>query len=87
MSAHRFDLSVFTGKGDFSIWQQKMKGILVQQKVSKAIDNSYSPNVTEDQKKDFDELAYTSIILHLSDPVLRKVGKFDSTEKLWKKLE
>ncbi|KAL2471748.1 Uncharacterized protein Adt_39884 [Abeliophyllum distichum] len=56
-------------------------------KVSKAIDNSYGHNVTEDQKKDFDELAYTFIILHLSNPVLRKVGKFDSTEKLWKKLE
>ncbi|KAL2526103.1 Uncharacterized protein Adt_11157 [Abeliophyllum distichum] len=64
-----------------------MKGILIQQKVSKASDNSYGPNVNEDQKKDFDELAYTSIILHLSDPVLHKVEKFDSTEKLLKKLE
>lgn len=34
-----------------------MKGILVQQKISKVIDNLFSTTVTEDQKKEFNELA------------------------------
>ena len=72
MSAHHFELGVFNGKGDFSIWQQKIKGILVQQKVSKALDRKYPETYTAKQKTEADELAYTSIILHLSDSVLRK---------------
>lgn len=36
---------------------------------------------------EYDELTYTYIVLHLLDSVLLKVGKHDSTEKIWKKLE
>jgi len=43
MATH-FKIGVFNGMGDFSIWQQKMKGILVQQKVSKTIDGKYPEN-------------------------------------------
>ncbi|KAL2230353.1 UNVERIFIED_CONTAM: Retrovirus-related Pol polyprotein from transposon TNT 1-94 [Sesamum indicum] len=68
----------FDGKTDFSIWQQKMKGILIQQKVFKAI---------EEKKKENDEFAYSSIILNLSDSVLRKVGKLESSKALWDRLE
>ena len=85
--AHHFELGVFNGKGDFSIWQQKMKGILVQQKISKALDGKYPETYTTEQKTEADELTYTSIILHLYDSVLRKVGKLDSTKELWEKLE
>ena len=86
MSTH-FEMGMFNGKGDFSIWQQKMKGILVQQKVSKAIDGKYPENTSTGRKLEIDELAYTSIILHLSNSVLRKVGKLDTTKALWEKLE
>ena len=47
MTTH-FELGVFNGKGEFSIWQQKMKGILVQQKVSKAIDDRYPEGTKEE---------------------------------------
>ena len=82
MAAHHFELGVFNGKGDFAIWQQKMKGILVQQKVSKAIDNTFDKALTKEETSEKDELAYTSVILHLSDSVLRKVGKHDTTQEL-----
>jgi len=81
ISGHHFKL------GDFSIWQQKMRGILVQQKVSKALDGKYPESYIVEQKTEVDELTYTSIILHLSDFVLRKVRKLDSTKELWEKLE
>ena len=86
MTTH-FEFGVFNGNGNFSIWQQKIQGILVQQKVSKAIDGKYPEGTKEEQKLEADELAYTSIILHLSDLVLRKVGKLDTTKALWEKLK
>lgn len=51
MSSQRFELGVFNGKGDFAIWQQKMKGILVQQKVSKALTGFVKPSTSEEGKK------------------------------------
>ncbi|KAL2237807.1 UNVERIFIED_CONTAM: hypothetical protein Sindi_0972400 [Sesamum indicum] len=64
-----------------------MKGILIQQKVFKAIDGKYVENVSEEKKQENDEFAYSFIILNLSDTVLRKVGKQNSSKELWDKLE
>ena len=82
-----YSLQPFDGKSDFSIWQQKIKGILIQQKVFKAIDGKYVENISEEKKQENDEFAYSSIVLNLSDTVLRKVGKLDSSKALWDKLE
>ncbi|KAL2251745.1 UNVERIFIED_CONTAM: Retrovirus-related Pol polyprotein from transposon TNT 1-94 [Sesamum indicum] len=82
-----YNLQPFDGKTDFSIWQQKMKGILIQQRVFKAIDGNYLENVSEEKIQENDEFAYSSIILNLSDTVLRKVGKQNSSKDLWNKLE
>ncbi|KAL2251634.1 UNVERIFIED_CONTAM: Retrovirus-related Pol polyprotein from transposon TNT 1-94 [Sesamum indicum] len=82
-----YNLQPFDGKTDFSIWQQKMKGILIQQKVFKAIDGKYSETVSEEKRLENDEYAYSSIILNLSDSVIRKVGKQNSAKELWNKLE
>ncbi|KAL2475515.1 G-type lectin S-receptor-like serine/threonine-protein kinase SD3-1 [Abeliophyllum distichum] len=49
-----------------------MEAILVQQKVARALDGKYPDSYSKDQKDEADELAYTYIILHLSDSVLRK---------------
>lgn len=80
-------LQLFDGKFDFSIWQQKIKGILIQKKVFKAIDGRYTKNISEEKQLENDEYAYSSIILNLSDNVLRQVGKQNSVKELWEKLE
>ncbi|KAL0322223.1 UNVERIFIED_CONTAM: Retrovirus-related Pol polyprotein from transposon TNT 1-94 [Sesamum calycinum] len=64
-----------------------MKGILIQQKVFKSIDGKYVENVSKNKKHDNDEYAYSSIILNLSDSVIRKVGKQNTGKELWDKLE
>ncbi|KAL0391481.1 UNVERIFIED_CONTAM: Retrovirus-related Pol polyprotein from transposon TNT 1-94 [Sesamum latifolium] len=64
-----------------------MKSILIQQKVFKAISGTYPDNVTEEKIVEDDEIAYSSIILNLSDTVIRKVGTQNSAKELWKKLE
>ncbi|KAL2505571.1 Reverse transcriptase Ty1/copia-type domain-containing protein [Abeliophyllum distichum] len=50
-----------------------MRDVLVQQKVAKAIKGMYPETMYDDQQAIADELAYISIILHLSDQVLRKM--------------
>ncbi|KAL2240931.1 UNVERIFIED_CONTAM: Retrovirus-related Pol polyprotein from transposon TNT 1-94 [Sesamum indicum] len=82
-----YSLQPFDGKRDFAIWQQKTKGILIQQKVFKAIDGNYAETVSEEKKQENDKFTYSSIILNLSDTVLRKVGKQESSKALWYKLE
>ncbi|KAL2245959.1 UNVERIFIED_CONTAM: Retrovirus-related Pol polyprotein from transposon TNT 1-94 [Sesamum indicum] len=64
-----------------------MKGILIQQRVFKAIDDNYLENISEEKIQENDEFAYSSIILNLSDTVLLKVGKQNSSKELWDKLE
>ncbi|KAL0360130.1 UNVERIFIED_CONTAM: hypothetical protein Sradi_3697500 [Sesamum radiatum] len=75
-----YNLQVFDGKSDFAIWKQKMKGILIQQKVFKAISGAYPDNASEEKIVEDDEIAYSSIILNLSDTVIRKVGTQNSLD-------
>ncbi|KAL0399917.1 UNVERIFIED_CONTAM: hypothetical protein Sradi_2335000 [Sesamum radiatum] len=64
-----------------------MKGVLIQQKVFKAIDGRYSENISNEKHLENDEFAYSSIILNLSDSVIRKVGNQSSARELWDRLE
>ena len=64
-----------------------MKAVLVQQKVAKAIDNTYTAGLSDNKKKEMDEIALSTIILHLSDGILRKVDDMHTTSTIWKMLE
>ncbi|KAL0458873.1 UNVERIFIED_CONTAM: Retrovirus-related Pol polyprotein from transposon TNT 1-94 [Sesamum latifolium] len=64
-----------------------MKGILIQQKVFKAIDGKYYENISDEKRLENDEFAYSSIIMNLSDTVIRKVGNLTTAKELWDKLE
>ncbi|KAL0345493.1 UNVERIFIED_CONTAM: hypothetical protein Sradi_4380600 [Sesamum radiatum] len=64
-----------------------MKGILIQQRVFKAIDGKYPENISEEKQLENDEFAYSSIILNLSDSVIRKVGNHNSAKELGDKLD
>ena len=77
--ATKFEVEVFNGKGDYLLWKKKMRVVLVQQKVAKAIDKTYTAGTTEEKKAEIDEIALSSIILHLSDSVLRKVDTVKTT--------
>ncbi|KAK6159055.1 hypothetical protein DH2020_006369 [Rehmannia glutinosa] len=87
VGASGYHMEPFNGKTDFSIWQQKMKGILIHQKCFKAIHQKYFDKDTAEIKSELDEFAYSSIILNLSVAVLRKVGKLTTAKDLWDKLQ
>jgi hypothetical protein len=83
--ATNFNIERFDGRIDFNLWQVRMKALLVQQGLSKALDEALL--TTEPKKTEIMEKAHSTIQLYLSDEVLRKVEKEDTASKLWLKLE
>lgn len=86
----KFEVEMFNGKGYFLLWRKKMRVVLVQLKVAKAIIITLllpclmTRNVG---KVEMDEIAMNTIILHLSNSVLRKVDDITTIAKMWEKLE
>ncbi|KAA0060177.1 Retrovirus-related Pol polyprotein from transposon TNT 1-94 [Cucumis melo var. makuwa] len=88
MASTRFEVSKFNRNDDFALWRKKIRVILVQHKVTKILDEERLPeNITVSEKRDMDEMAYSTILLYLSDEVLRLVDEATTTGELWKKLE
>jgi hypothetical protein len=85
--ATNFNIERFDGRIDFNLWQVRMKALLVQQGLSKALDEALLATLIEPQKTEIMEKAHSTIQLYLSDEVLRKVEKEDTASKLWLKLE
>lgn len=55
----KFQVQVFNGKWYFLLWRKKMKALLIQMKVAKAIDNSYPSGTSDDKRAEADEIAWT----------------------------
>lgn len=89
MAVARYEVDKFDGNGDFGLWKIKIKAIFGQQKTSKAIlDQEKVPqSINKEEKETMEEIAYGTIILNLSDSVLRQVIDLDTAYKVWKKLD
>ena len=71
--AARFEIEKFDRNVSFGIWQVKMRAILTQQGLQKALlgVQKMSSNLSEEEKQDLDERALAVIQLCLSNEVLR----------------
>ncbi|KAL9688835.1 hypothetical protein QQ045_033259 [Rhodiola kirilowii] len=89
MGPMKIKIDRFDGKGDFSLWRQRMRAIFVQMKVVKALDGEkdFPAMMTQDEIDEAKELACNTIILHLGDKVRREVAKEKTAAKVWLKLE
>ncbi|KAK2414224.1 cysteine-rich RECEPTOR kinase [Trifolium repens] len=85
----KWDIEKFTGSNDFGLWKVKMKALLIHHKCVEALKGiAQMPATLSDQeKKDMDEKALSSIILCLGDKVLREVAKETSAAAMWTKLD
>ncbi|KAH9750946.1 Integrase catalytic domain-containing protein [Citrus sinensis] len=90
----KVDLEKFTGQNDFNIWKIKMKALLITQGLGEAIDpvsklegGESSSSKTPEQVAKMDKKAKSTIILSLSDSVIREVAKEKIVAGLWAKLE
>lgn len=64
-----------------------MKAILVQQKISKALDELYPYTINDKKKVRMSEIAYSSLILHFLDSILRIVEDCKTTSIVSAKLD
>ena len=89
MGSLKFELSLFDGSGDFSSWRKKMRAILVQHKLQNALQDpsTLGSSITDVQKKELQESAYSIIVLYLANNVLRQIDGEDTAYGAWNKLE
>lgn len=88
MSAE-FELGKCNSTGDFGLWRKKMTALLAQSKAEKALEGPWRlpESMSKEEKDEKCELAYSTIMLHLSDNVLRRVSEIENVAQLWSKLE
>jgi hypothetical protein len=89
MQSSKFEVEKFSGKNNFELWKLKMRDLLVQQGLQKALaGKSKKPTtMTEWEWEDLDAKALSTIRLCLADDVLFNIVGEDTTSGLWSKLE
>ncbi|KAF7829260.1 putative rhamnogalacturonate lyase B isoform X3 [Senna tora] len=87
--AAKFEIEKFNGNNDFSLWHVKMRALLVQQGLLKALEGKEAlpTELSNQEKDDLLERALSTILLSLADDVLREVADEKSAAGLWLKLE
>ncbi|WRX08983.1 Integrase [Theobroma cacao] len=88
-SSTKYEIEKFNGKNDFSLWRVKIRALLVQQRLLKALKGKehLPSNLSDGEKDDLMEKAHSVILLVLSDEVLRGVTDEESAAAVWLKLE
>ncbi|KAL5768311.1 hypothetical protein ACOSQ2_015094 [Xanthoceras sorbifolium] len=87
MSTAKFEVVKFDRKINFTLWQVRMRAVLVQSGVQKALKGDKPADMKDADWEDIDEKARSAIQLSLSDEVLREVISEKTTKALWEKLE
>ena len=87
--AAKFEIDKFNGKNDFNLWRVKMRALLVQQGLWKALKgkDALPAMLSDEEKEDLLVQAHSAIQLSLADEVLREIVDEDTAARLWFKLE
>ena len=88
MASTKFEVK-FNGKNNFSLWQGRMKDLLIQQGVHKALLGKVKKpeKMKSDVWEEMDAKAASVIRLNLSDEVIHNMIDEEMTESIWQKLE
>ena len=89
MAMAKFDIEKFNGNNDFGLWRLKMKAVMMQQGLWDVLKGGKeeAEEKTDIKKSNLHDKAYGTLILNLSDRVLREVSKLETAAKVWAKLE
>ncbi|KAL1558169.1 hypothetical protein AAHA92_08666 [Salvia divinorum] len=92
MSTAKFEVEKFSGRNDFGLWRLKMKAILMQQGLWDILNAGNASDeeldvIEEARRRDMQYKAYSTLILNLTDRVLREVSKEETATGVWAKLE
>lgn len=72
MTGTKYELKNFNGKINFSLWQRKMKDVLIKQRVYKTLLGKMKKlqNLDDDEREDMNTKASNVIRLYLSGEVM-----------------
>ena len=89
MSNAKFEVEKLTGKSNFSLWKLKVRDLLVQQGLHKALDGATKKpaTITTSDWEDLDARALNTIWLCLADEVVFNIVEEPTSSGLWGKLE
>jgi hypothetical protein len=89
MASTKFEVDKFNGKNNFSLWQRRMKNLLIQQGVHKALLRmaKKSEKMKNDVWEETDVKAANAIPSNLSDEVIHNVIDEENIESIWHKLK
>ncbi|KAL5763988.1 hypothetical protein ACOSP7_016342 [Xanthoceras sorbifolium] len=89
MTTTKFDIEKFDCNMSFTMWQVKMRAILIHNGLHQALlgKDKLPSTMDEAKKQEMDDKALASIQLCLSNEVLREVMQEKTAKDLWDKLE
>ena len=91
MSLPKPDIERFTIGGDFSLWRMKMRALLVHQGLESALEEDdlgdASSSVSDEKKRQIQNKAHSTLILSLSDSILREISEEKTALGIWNKVE
>jgi len=85
--ASKFEVVRFDGTGNFGLWQTRVKDLLAQQGISKALNEKKPAKVDDDKWEEMQAQACATIRLCLTDQIMYHVMDETSPKKIWDKLE
>ena len=80
MATARFEVKKFDGQNSFSLWRLKMRALLRQQGLFKVLEERSADSPVS--SKDDEEKVHNTILLSLSDSVLRAAAEEETAESL-----
>ena len=89
MTNARVEVEKFTRKNNFALWKLKVRDLLVQQGLHKALDGvtKKPTSMSNSDWEDLDARALSTVRLCLANEVLFNIVGESTTAGLWKKLE
>ena len=85
----QFKVEQFDGKGNFTLWQRRVKDILVQQGLAKPLKgvDAKSDKISDEDWEELEARCVSTIRLYIADNIINNVNDVDSAPELWEKLE
>ena len=82
-SSFKIDFEKYDGKKNFTLWQQRVKDLLVQQRIYKVLGKGRPKKISEEDWKKLEEIVFSTIRMCLADQVLSEVCSKTMAKGLW----
>ncbi|KAL6185808.1 hypothetical protein ACLB2K_041931 [Fragaria x ananassa] len=83
------EVEQFDGKRNFTLWQRRVKDILVQQGLAKPLKgkDAQPEKISDEDWEELEARCFSTIRLCIADNTINNVNDVDSAPELWEKLE